>query len=502
MGQSEECVLTPTAPDEAAAQQQRLVSAATSTRVDVKLLPEFTPSCSTNFSWGSHTGADFAHAIDCAYAEIVHWRRNVFLVPSGKAGKEFIRELTSLFSAYAQGSAVESVALTAIMVACATLLQKPHPASKCSDHVSALERRLSAWRNGDVDGLMREGRTIQTHLQSRPFNTAQSQERNSRVFAKLMLEGKTHAALRLLAEKPCAGLLNVDDHVDGQEQTVLDILLSKHPAAGEVDKAALITTDHEPPEVHPVLFERLTSQSVRSAALRTQGSAGPSGVDAAGWKRMCTAFHKQSNDLCASIAAVGRRISTQMVDPKPLQALLACRLIPLSKNPGIRPIGVCEVMRRILGKAIMSVIAEDVRSAAGPLQLCCGQDAGCEAAIHAMRTVFEADDTDAILLVDAANAFNNLNRSVALYNIQYLCPAISNVLINCYRTSCSLFVGGKVIFRGRAQHKETLSQWLCLVWPQYLLSSTSRTQTRLNAGLRMTLPQEHACSAFGNGGTC
>ena len=407
-------------------------------------LPDFTPSSMTDFSWGPHNGADFEHIITCAYAEIVHWRRNVFLVPSGKVGKEFIRELTSLFSAYAQASALESVALTSVMVVCAILLQKPHPASKSRDHISALERRLSAWRNGDIDGLMREGRTIQAHLQSHHLNAGHGNgEHNARIFSKLMLEGKTHAALRFLSENPCSGILNIDDHVDGQ--TVLDALRSKHPPAGEVDPEALITSNFEPPETHPVLFESLTAQAVRNAALRTKGSAGPSGIDAAGWKRMCTSFHKHSSDLCASIAAVGRRISTEFVDPEPLQAFLACRLVPLSKNPGVRPIGVCETIRRILGKAIMCVVAKDVQWAAGPIQLCCGQDAGCEAAVHAIRSVFEADDTDAILLVDATNAFNNLNRFVALYNIQYLCPAIAKVLINCYRMRSSLFVSGKVI---------------------------------------------------------
>ena len=179
-------------------------------------------------------------------------------------------------------------------------------------------------------------------------------------------------------------------------------------------------------------------------------------------------FHKQSNDLCASIAAVGRRISTQVVDPEPLKAFLACRLIPLSKNPGVRPIGVCEVIRRILGKAIMSVVADDVRSAAGPLQLCCGQDAGCEAAVHAMRTVFEAEDTDAILLVDAPNAFNNLNRLVALHNIQYLCPTIATVLINCYRMSSSLFVGGRVLLSREGTTDGDPLTKAVFVWPLLL----------------------------------
>ena len=410
-------------------------------RATIGQLPEYKPSPTTNFRWGRLTGTEFAHVIQCAYSEIAHWRRNTFMVPSGKAGKQFVRELTALFNAYAQGSALESVALTSVMVACARLLQKPHLTSKCRDHVTALERRLSAWRDGDIDGLMREGRTIQTHLQFRRHNAP---DQNSRIFSKLMFEGKTHAALRYLSESSGGGLLNIDDYVD-EKRTVLDALRSKHPPAGEIHQEALITTTEDPPEVHSVLFDRLTSLSVRSAALRTQGSAGPSGVDAAGWKRICSAFHKDSVDLCAAIAAVGRRLSTEFVDPEPLQALLACRLIPLNKHPGVRPIGVCEVIRRILGKAILGVVADDVRSAAGPLQLCCGQDAGCEAAVHAMRAVFDEDNTEGILLIDASNAFNNLNRRVALFNIQYTCPAIAKALINCYRGSSSLFIEGRTL---------------------------------------------------------
>ena len=63
---------------------------------------------------------------------------------------------------------------------------------------------------------------------------------------------------------------------------------------------------------------------------------------------------------------------------------MACRLIALDKNPGVRPIGVCEVVRRIVAKAILSIIREDIKLVAGPLQLCAGQVAGVEAAIHSV----------------------------------------------------------------------------------------------------------------------
>ena len=106
----------------------------------------------TELHVGELNGTDFCHVMECAYLEIGHWRQNVFSVPSGKAGKQFLRELTHLFNAYAQASALESIALKACVVACALLLQKPHFSSKSKSHVKALERRLNAWRAGDIDG--------------------------------------------------------------------------------------------------------------------------------------------------------------------------------------------------------------------------------------------------------------------------------------------------------------------------------------------------------------
>ena len=59
-------------------------------------------------------------------------------------------------------------------------------------------------------------------------------------------------------------------------------------------------------------------------------------------------------------------------------------MIPLDANPVLRPIGVGELLRRTAGEA--------VTKAAGSLQRSAGQDAGAQAAIHAMRDIF--DDAD------------------------------------------------------------------------------------------------------------
>ena len=56
----------------------------------------------------------------------------------------------------------------------------------------------------------------------------------------------------------------------------------------------------------------------------------------------------------------------------------------------------------------MSVSGEKVQEAVGALQLCGGQPAGIEAAIHAMRDFLASDENDGILLIDADNATESI----------------------------------------------------------------------------------------------
>ena len=61
-----------------------------------------------------------------------------------------------------------------------------------------------------------------------------------------------------------------------------------------------------------------------------------------------------------------------------LSPFVACRLIALDKNPGVQPIGIGETVYRLIAKAILSVIRDDIQAAAGSLQLCADQLSGCE----------------------------------------------------------------------------------------------------------------------------
>ena len=62
-----------------------------------------------------------------------------------------------------------------------------------------------------------------------------------------------------------------------------------------------------------------------------------------------------------------------------------------------------------------------------------------------MQQVFAFSETKAIILVDATNAFNSLNRQTTLRNIRHLCPLLSKILINTYREDVRLFIDGETL---------------------------------------------------------
>ena len=178
-----------------------------------------------------------------------------------------------------------------------------------------------------------------------------------------------------------------------------------------------------------------------------KGTSGPSKFDANDWTRILATkiYASEGHDLSDAIARMARLLCTEDVnDPDSISAAMACRLIPLDKNPGLRPIGIGEILRRLIGKAITRVFRSDIDTAAGSLQLCAGQKGGCEAAIHSMVDIYEDADTHGLIQVDANNAFNTINRKALLNNIGILCPVLYVFTVNCYKTPARLFVTGGV----------------------------------------------------------
>ena len=162
-------------------------------------------------------------------------------------------------------------------------------------------------------------------------------------YAKLVFQGKLSAAIKLLDSESSTGLLNITPEV-------LERLKEKHPEAADIAHTSLFygPTDYIPPG----FFDLIDEKTIFDATTKTKGSAGPSGIDAELYRRtLCSKnFKAEGKVLREEIAVFTRDLLKIIYHPSFLEGYTSCRLIPLDKNPGIRPTGVGEVLRRIAGK--------------------------------------------------------------------------------------------------------------------------------------------------------
>ena len=97
---------------------------------------EIQPEYFAKYRWGNVDEKTFEKNLHFVYEKIVYWRKNLFLLPTGKAaGKRYIDETTRLLSAWVEDSIIKDVAFKAIMVMPSLLFQKPSKKSKSKDHL-------------------------------------------------------------------------------------------------------------------------------------------------------------------------------------------------------------------------------------------------------------------------------------------------------------------------------------------------------------------------------
>ena len=310
-------------------------------------LPPFaTASCV--YQIGSWDVESSLQIIRSAYAEAAHYRPNLFSIPSGTVGTQFVNNLSRFFKCFGDCSTGEGITLKAAMVYCQLTLQQPLRAMDRQTHVDCLRRRLALLDAGDINSLLIEARTVQQLKNGGPKGKPATKQTSDegRKFSSLVYSRKTGAAVRMLCEDQMNGHHQLGNTVNNH--TVYDILKEKHPSAELLDPSAAIPGPCPPPP-HSILFTALDRKAIRKAALKTTGAAGPTGMFAGNWRRVCTSFGSSSDDLCDALASCARRIASSTIDPAALEAYVACRLIPLDKQPGVRPIGIVEVVRRIIG---------------------------------------------------------------------------------------------------------------------------------------------------------
>ena len=169
----------------------------------------------------------------------------------------------------------------------------------------------------------------------------------------------------------------------------LSKLIKKHPKVKTASQYILLNGSLH--NIHPVKFHLIDVEIISKAATRTKESSGPSGMDANGWRKILASnnFGIWSNDLRKAFANVVEKLCTDLVETHTIKNFLSSHLIPSNKNPGLRLIGVGEVLQRIVSEVIVSVLKKYATKCTGTLQIRVGQEAGIEAAIHSMTMMFE-----------------------------------------------------------------------------------------------------------------
>ena len=70
-----------------------------------------------------------------------------------------------------------------------------------------------------------------------------------------------------------------------------------------------------------------------------------------------------------------------------IRDLMTNSLIALNKCPGVRPVGIGEIWRRLFAKCVLKITGTEAKEACGSAQFCADLEAGIEGAVHEVRAI-------------------------------------------------------------------------------------------------------------------
>jgi hypothetical protein len=378
-----------------------------------------------------------------------YWRRLIVFpskaydVPSGAAGKRFVRMVASMLNGVKKRKWNSEKFIVFQMV----VLQRTRDVRRSRDIRRRISWRMDAWEEGKYTMLVQDTqRTMEANLSTKQGIT--SEEQRAKIFHRKMLRGDVRGAVRYLTEREKGGILLPGDIDEKSGIEVSKVLESKHPAARTPSTEAL-----QPyPELPEFTDLDVTEDSVETVARRLSGAAGLGGTDACALKHWLLRFGPASRELWQAVADFVDWFGNIFPPWAAYRAIMAGRLLALDKSPGVRPVGIGETWRRLFAKVLLLLAGSDAREACGIDQLSAGLQAGIEGGIHAIRNLWEqcqAEEEWGFLLVDARNAFNELNRTVMLWTIRHEWPSGARFSFNCYQHWVTLVIqdkGGAAVF--------------------------------------------------------
>ena len=121
------------------------------------------------------------------------------------------------------------------------------------------------------------------------------------------------------------------------------------------------------------------------AARQIQSTAGPGRSTASHWQDFLLCYGAHSAKLRDAISG---RLANSIVKWSDIRALMSSRFVALDKCPGVRPITIGEIPRRILCKVIVMATRDDITNLCGVDQLCSGLKSGIEGSVRAVRELY------------------------------------------------------------------------------------------------------------------
>ena len=117
---------------------------------------------------------------------------------------------------------------------------------------------------------------------------------------------------------------------------------------------------------------------MKRIAKKLSGSTGLSGVDSISMSYWLLKFGGVSASLRESIAKLVEWLANGYPHWAAYRAMMWSRLVGLDKCPGVRPIGIGDILRRLVCKVLLIVVENETTRACGTDQLCSGLEAGIQ----------------------------------------------------------------------------------------------------------------------------
>lgn len=242
----------------------------------------------------------------------------------------------------------------------ATVLQKTELSRTSREVRVRLDSRMDVWEQERIEWLVQDTERTSRRIADQG-NTCPDPPQMARVYARLMLQGKVRAAVRWATERGQGGVLAPESRDERSGKTVMEILREKHPA--NRDLAVEHLTEYESLPERGTL--EVPVEAVELTARRLNGSGCPGGTDAQNLQGWLLRFGPVSRKLQRAVAALAEWMGSPDIPWAAYRGMMAGRLIALDKSPGVRPVGIGEVWRRLIAKAVLVVTGEEATEACG-----------------------------------------------------------------------------------------------------------------------------------------